>query len=157
VIHLLKIYLSPYKIYLSHVNQCKFFIHLRNFNVRYFGMVEATRLKSMASRSLQWHDLSTEIHRNLPNGSKLSQGTHKMVISWTSIYFFKEIWLKWEISNRLTTAFTETDSYLQLHKYRPSFLHHIQGGQVFKPGLRTLLCWMRLCRNFLSTPRQMSG
>jgi hypothetical protein len=41
--------LSVYKISWSHVDWCKFCIHLRSLNVHYFGMVEATRLKLMAS------------------------------------------------------------------------------------------------------------
>jgi hypothetical protein len=43
--------LSVYKISWSHVDWCKFCIHLRRFNVRHFGMVEGTGLKSTASRS----------------------------------------------------------------------------------------------------------
>jgi hypothetical protein len=43
--------LSIYKIAWSHVNWWKFCIHLRSLNVRYFGMVEGTGLKSTASRS----------------------------------------------------------------------------------------------------------
>jgi hypothetical protein len=42
---------SVYKISCSHVDWCKFCIHLRSLNVRHFGMVEDTRLKSTASRS----------------------------------------------------------------------------------------------------------
>jgi hypothetical protein len=43
--------LSVYKISWSHVDWCKFFIYLRSLNVRHFGMVEGTGLKSTASRS----------------------------------------------------------------------------------------------------------
>jgi hypothetical protein len=43
--------LSVYKISWSHVDWCKFFIHLRSLNVRHFRMVEGTGLKSTASRS----------------------------------------------------------------------------------------------------------
>jgi hypothetical protein len=43
--------LSVYKILWSHVDWCKFCIHLRSSNVRHFGMVEGTGLKSTASRS----------------------------------------------------------------------------------------------------------
>jgi hypothetical protein len=43
--------LSVYKISRSHVDWCKFFIHLRSLNVRHFGMVEGMGLKSTASRS----------------------------------------------------------------------------------------------------------
>jgi Golgi nucleoside diphosphatase len=43
--------LSVYKIQLCHVDWCKFCIHLRSLNVRHFGMVEDTGLKSTASRS----------------------------------------------------------------------------------------------------------
>jgi hypothetical protein len=44
-------YLSVYRISCSHVDWCKFFIHLRSLNVCHFGMVEGMRLKGTASRS----------------------------------------------------------------------------------------------------------
>jgi hypothetical protein len=43
--------LPVYKISWSHVDWCKFCIHLRSLDVRHFGMVEGTGLKSTASRS----------------------------------------------------------------------------------------------------------
>jgi hypothetical protein len=43
--------LSVYKISWSHVDRCKFCIHLGSLNVLNFGMFEGTGLKSMASRS----------------------------------------------------------------------------------------------------------
>jgi hypothetical protein len=43
--------LSLYKVSWSHVDWCKFRIHLRSLNVHYFGMVEVTGLTSTASRS----------------------------------------------------------------------------------------------------------
>jgi hypothetical protein len=43
--------LLVYKISWSHVNCCKFCIYLRSLNVRHFGKVEGTELKSTASRS----------------------------------------------------------------------------------------------------------
>jgi hypothetical protein len=43
--------LSVYKISRSHVDWCKFCIHLRSLNVRHFGIFEGTGLKSTASRS----------------------------------------------------------------------------------------------------------
>jgi hypothetical protein len=43
--------LSVFKIAWSHVDWCKFCIHLKSFNVRHFGMVEGMGLKSTASRS----------------------------------------------------------------------------------------------------------
>jgi hypothetical protein len=43
--------LSVVKISCSHVEWCKFCIHLSSLNVRHFGMVEGTGLKSTASRS----------------------------------------------------------------------------------------------------------
>jgi hypothetical protein len=70
--------LSVYNISWSHVDWCKFCIHLRSLNVRHFGMVEDTGLKSTASRGhLQWHDLPTKFHKNLSIGSKLRGGTHR--------------------------------------------------------------------------------
>jgi hypothetical protein len=43
--------LSVHKILWSHVDLCKFCIHLSSLNVRHFVMVEGTGLKSTASRS----------------------------------------------------------------------------------------------------------
>jgi hypothetical protein len=43
--------LSVYKISCSHVEWFKFCIHLRSLNVRHFGMVKYTGLKSTTSRS----------------------------------------------------------------------------------------------------------
>jgi hypothetical protein len=43
--------LSVYKISYSHVDWCKFCINLRSLNVRHFGMVEGTGLKSTTLRS----------------------------------------------------------------------------------------------------------
>jgi hypothetical protein len=43
--------LSVYKIPWSHVDWCKFCIHVRSLNVHHFVMVEGTGLKSTASKS----------------------------------------------------------------------------------------------------------
>jgi hypothetical protein len=43
--------ISECKVLLSYVVWCKFCIHLKSLNVRRFGMVAATALKIMASRS----------------------------------------------------------------------------------------------------------
>jgi hypothetical protein len=43
--------LSVYKVLWSHVDWCKFCIHLRSLNVCHFVVVEGTGLKSTASRS----------------------------------------------------------------------------------------------------------
>jgi hypothetical protein len=43
--------LSVYKISWSHVDWCKFYIHLRRLNVRHLGILEGMRLISAASRS----------------------------------------------------------------------------------------------------------
>jgi hypothetical protein len=64
--------LSVFKISCSHVDWCKFYIHLRSFNVRHFGMVEST-----GSRSLQWHDLPTEFHKIYQLVQKLLGGKHR--------------------------------------------------------------------------------
>jgi hypothetical protein len=81
--------LSVYNISWSHVGWCKFCIHLRSLNVRHFGVVEGTGLKRTCRGHLQWHDLPTEFHKNLPIGSKVISGghtqtdgqTHRLVIS----------------------------------------------------------------------------
>jgi hypothetical protein len=44
-------HLSENKISWSHVDWCKFCIHLRSLNVRHFVMVKGKGLKSTASRS----------------------------------------------------------------------------------------------------------
>jgi hypothetical protein len=43
--------LLVYKMSWSHVEWCKFCIHLRSLSVRHFGMVEGTELKITSSRS----------------------------------------------------------------------------------------------------------
>jgi hypothetical protein len=62
-------YLSEYKISWSYVDWCKFYIHLKSLNVRHFGMVATTALKLWYRGHLQWHDLPTKFHKNLPLGS----------------------------------------------------------------------------------------
>jgi hypothetical protein len=51
-------------------------IHLRNLNVRKFGIVETTKLKKMVSGHLQWHYLPTKFNVNPPIGSKVTGGGH---------------------------------------------------------------------------------
>jgi hypothetical protein len=75
--------LSVYKISWSHVDWCKFCIHLRSLNVSHIGMLEVTGLKVWRRGYLQWHDLPTEFHKNLPIGSKVIRGdtqTDRLVI-----------------------------------------------------------------------------
>jgi hypothetical protein len=78
----------------SHVDRCKFCINLRSLNVRHLGMVEGTGLKS----HLQWRDLPTEFHKNLPSGSKVIRGdtqtdrqTDRLVILWASLSFLRKL------------------------------------------------------------------
>jgi hypothetical protein len=40
--------------------------HLRSLHARHFGIVAATALKSICGGHLQYHDLPTEFHKNLP-------------------------------------------------------------------------------------------
>jgi len=58
----------------SHIDWCKFCIHLGNLNISHFGMVEVTRLKSMTLRSHSLASLLDEFHENLPIGSKVISG-----------------------------------------------------------------------------------
>jgi hypothetical protein len=73
VVHPLKIYQYT-KPSCSHVDWCKFCIHLRSLNVRHSGTVEGTGLKIRRRGHLQWHDLPTEFHKNLPIGLKVIGG-----------------------------------------------------------------------------------
>jgi hypothetical protein len=66
--------LSVFKISCYHVDWCKFCIHLRSLKVRHFGMVEGTGLKVRRRDHLQWHDLPTKFHKNLPIGSNVIMG-----------------------------------------------------------------------------------
>jgi hypothetical protein len=66
--------LSENKILWSHVDWCKFCIHLRSFTVRHFGIVKGTRLKSTASRSPSMAWPPYWIYKNLPIGSKVIRG-----------------------------------------------------------------------------------
>jgi hypothetical protein len=65
--------LSVYKISWSHVDWCKFCIHLSSLNVRHFGMVEGTGLKKHGIE-ITFNDLPTEFHKNLPIVSKVIRG-----------------------------------------------------------------------------------
>jgi hypothetical protein len=42
-------------------------------------MVEGTGLKVRRRGHLQWHDLLTEFHKNLPIGSKVIRGGHTQI------------------------------------------------------------------------------
>jgi hypothetical protein len=64
IIHPLKVY-EPTKMSWSHDNWWKFYIHLRNLNVRHIWMVEATELK------------------NLATGTKMMWGTNTQRGRWT--------------------------------------------------------------------------
>jgi hypothetical protein len=69
--------LTVYKMLWSHIDWCKFCIHLSSLNVRHFVIVEDTGLKSRRRGHLQQHDLRTEFHKNLPVGSKVIGGTDR--------------------------------------------------------------------------------
>jgi hypothetical protein len=49
-------------------------------------MVAATALKLWHRVHIQWHDLPTECHKNVPAGSEVDGGTDRMVMSLA--YFF---------------------------------------------------------------------
>jgi hypothetical protein len=49
---------------LSKAEWWRYCIHLRNLNVRNFGVVGDTRLKIYSRGHLQWHHLSTKFHKN---------------------------------------------------------------------------------------------
>jgi hypothetical protein len=65
--------LLVFKISWSHVDWCKFCIHLRRLNIGHFGMLEGTGLIRLRGH-LQWYDLPTKFHKNLPIGSKVIRG-----------------------------------------------------------------------------------
>jgi hypothetical protein len=48
--------------------------HLRSLNVCHFGMPTARALELCSLCHLQWHDLPTEFHENLPIGSEVDEG-----------------------------------------------------------------------------------
>jgi hypothetical protein len=66
--------LSAYKFSWSHVDWCKFCIHLSSLNIHHFGNVKAVGLKLWCWDHLQWHDLPTKFHKNLLTGSKFVGG-----------------------------------------------------------------------------------
>jgi hypothetical protein len=66
--------LSEYKITWPYVEWCRLRIHLRSLHVRHFGMVAATALTIMCGGHLQYHDLHTEFHKNLPIGPDTQTG-----------------------------------------------------------------------------------
>jgi hypothetical protein len=51
-------------------------------------MIAAMALNIMAQGHLQWHDLSTEFHKNLPVGSEVNRGTYtdRLMISLAYIF-----------------------------------------------------------------------
>jgi hypothetical protein len=61
----------------SYVEWCKFFIHLTSLNVRHCVMVATTALKLWHRGNLQWHDIPTKFHKNLPIVSKVDRGEHR--------------------------------------------------------------------------------
>jgi hypothetical protein len=73
VVHPLKIYQNTQ----FRGPKLKFYINLKSFNVRHFGMVAATSLNIMASSHLQWNDLPTEFHKNLPIDSEVDRRTDR--------------------------------------------------------------------------------
>jgi hypothetical protein len=57
--------------------------HLRSLNVRYFRMVQVTRLKNTTSSSSSMACLPVELHENLPFGSKvISEGRTDRQTAW---------------------------------------------------------------------------
>jgi hypothetical protein len=86
--------LSACKISWSHVEWHKFFIHLESLNVRDFGVVEATRLRIMESRSPSTPRNSTEFHENLSVCSKAvwrtDMQTHREQVDLISLLFFRK-------------------------------------------------------------------
>jgi hypothetical protein len=61
----------------------------------FFGMVAAAGLELWHLGHVQWHDLPTEFHKNLPNGSKIDGGeTHRMISLGYLFPFRKERRLK---------------------------------------------------------------
>jgi len=62
-------------------------------SVRHFEMVATTALKSWRRGPLQWHDLPTKFHENLPTGSEVYRGDRhadRMVMSLAYYFSFRE-------------------------------------------------------------------
>jgi hypothetical protein len=57
--------LPSHNIFFSYRDRCKFFLHLKSLNARYYWMVEISGLKIMASRSPSMTCLLTKFHKNL--------------------------------------------------------------------------------------------
>jgi hypothetical protein len=64
--------LPQHEISSKSTNRFKSCTHLKSLNVRYYGIVEATRLKNMASRSSSISSPPYKISSNPPTGSKVA-------------------------------------------------------------------------------------
>jgi hypothetical protein len=69
--------ISACKISWSHVHWCKFCIHLRSLNVRHFGMVEGTGLKSRLEVTFNGMTSRLNFIKILSIGSKVIRDTHR--------------------------------------------------------------------------------
>jgi hypothetical protein len=65
---------AAYKSSSSHVDRCKFCIHIRSLNVSHS---EATGLELWRRGQLQCHDPSSEFRKDLLIGSKVIRGNHR--------------------------------------------------------------------------------
>jgi hypothetical protein len=68
--------LSVYKMSGSHVDWCKFYIHLRSWNVRHFGMVEGTGLKQFGV------EVTFNGMTSLLSFIKIYQLVQKLLVEW---------------------------------------------------------------------------
>jgi hypothetical protein len=81
--------LSVYKVSWSHVDWCKFCIHLRSKNVRHFGMLESTGLKVEVTFNGMTSLLNfINIYQLV---QKLLGGTGRLVILQASLSFLRKV------------------------------------------------------------------